>query len=85
MTGGPFPVTKEAYDKATRNLRNWSKIISAHLELRSFLVGNTLTAADVCVASILSIIFSLGIDSRFAKNYTHLTRWLKHVTSSPVW
>lgn len=82
---GGIPVSKEAHEKATRNLRNWSKIISSHLELRSFLVGKSLTAADICVASILSIIFSLGIDARFAKNYTHLTRWLKHVAASGVW
>lgn len=82
---GGIGVTREAHEKATRNLRNWCKVISSHLELRSFLVGKSLTAADVCVASILSIIFTLGIDAKFAKNYTHLTRWLKHISSSDVY
>ena len=82
---GGIPISKEVHEKATKDLRNWCKIVSNHLELRTYLVGRNITAADICVASIFSIIFSLGIDEKFSKNYTNLTRWLKHITSLPEW
>ncbi len=82
---GSVPITKKAHEQGTRDLRNWCKVISNHLEMRTFLVGQGLTAADIAVGSVFSIIYSLGIDDKFAKNYQNLTRWLKHVTASAIW
>ena len=77
--------TKSEHDESLKELRNWSKIISSHLELRTYLVGNSISIADIAVACFFSIAFQIGVDKKFAKNYSNLTRWLTYITSNPIY
>eukprot|EP00756_Hemistasia_phaeocysticola_P037012 Hpha_TRINITY_DN16674_c0_g2::TRINITY_DN16674_c0_g2_i1::g.181526::m.181526/K03233/EEF1G; elongation factor 1-gamma len=52
--------------------------LNAWLEIRTFLVADRLTLADIAVASALySVVQSTGLDDAFRAGFPHLTRWLR--------
>lgn len=57
--------------------------IDSHLKLRTFLVGNQLTIADICIYFNVSTTFMFLLTQEQAKQIPHLIRWFKHLNSLP--
>lgn len=61
---------------ALTELKNALSNIENHLKLRFYLVGHSLTLADVFLVSVLAQIFSLAMDKRTRDSlFPNLTRY----------
>lgn len=57
--------------------------IDGHLKLRTFLVGNQLTIADICIYFTLAHTMILLFSQEQAKQLPHLLRWFMHINTLP--
>lgn len=74
---------KEKWDTAKKELFNGIKFLDTTLKLRTYLVGDKLTSADLSVAGVLQVAFKLLFDAKARNQYPHLTRWFSNVSSLP--
>jgi len=78
---GYFPVTKEQYDVARKELWEALKIVDGWLKTNKFLGTNELSIADVSLATVLRHCFRLIFDEKNRKNLPHLTKWFEEVSN----
>jgi elongation factor 1-gamma len=74
---GYFPVTKEQYDAARKELWEALKIVDGWLKTNKFLGANELSIADVSMATILRTSFRLIFDEKNRKNLPNLAKWFE--------
>jgi elongation factor 1-beta len=72
---GHVVVKQSAHLEAVKMLKVKLKALDTHLEGKQFLVGSTMTVADVVLAVSLSIAFQTVLDAGFRKAMPHLTAW----------
>lgn len=78
---GYFPVTKEQYEAARKELWESLKIVDGWLKTNKFLGVNELSIADVSMATILRTSFRLIFDEKNRKNLPNLTKWFEEVSN----
>lgn len=66
---------EDTRSEAQDQLVNALKYVDAHLSLRTFLVGNRITLADICLASALIYPMKLVLDNKLRKQFGNVTRW----------
>lgn len=71
----------KAVEAAIEKLKKPFAVLDAELAERKYLVGDSYSVADVNVASVLSWVALLSIDTT---EFTNLTRWLDVCTSRPA-
>jgi elongation factor 1-gamma len=81
---GWAPASKEKYTEAKRGLKEAAKTLDSHLKGRKFLVGESVTIADITIASVLSIPFRILFDEATRKSLPHLTEWFLGVSGLPA-
>lgn len=68
--------------EALGTFRRLVGVLDAHLDGRAFLVGGTLTLADLAVAGNFSYADASGLP---LADFAHVTRWLARLDEIPAW
>lgn len=73
------------FSMAQTELRNSLASIESHLKLRNFLVGHSLSLADVVLVSMLVHAFSIAVDKKSRDaNMPNLVRYVSLVAQMPA-
>jgi len=72
---GIMPFNKAAIEKAKADLKRALSALNAHLLFNTYLVGERITLADICVMSNLLLAFKWVLDPEFRAGFNNVTRW----------
>ena len=72
------------HTKAVKDLKEACKVLNSALNGKEWLVGGSLTLADVFVAIYLAPAFQLALDAGFRKAMPHLAAWFEKMTALPL-
>ncbi|XP_054834298.1 valine--tRNA ligase [Eublepharis macularius] len=75
--------SKQVSDRALVELRKLLEVLDSHLKLRTYLVGEALTLADVTVACSLLLPYKYVLDLGLRTHYTNVTRWFLTCVNQP--
>ena len=81
-----FGITKydaEATANAKNDLKKALAILNEHLRLRTYLVGERITLADIVVGLTLQTLFVKVLDATFRKPYNNVVRWFLTLVNQP--
>jgi elongation factor 1-gamma len=81
VTGQPG---KSQIEKAREAVREAFQKLNAHLETRTFLVGERVTLADITVAFDTLLLFQHVLDSKFREAFPHVERWFLTIVNQPA-
>jgi elongation factor 1-gamma len=82
--GGWAPLNKDLYNEARKGLKEAVKVLENHLKGKKFLVGESVSIADITIASVLSLSFRLFFDEKTRQTISNVTEWYKNVSSIPA-
>ena len=68
-------------DEDLDGLKRVLKPIDDRLAMRTFLVGERLSLADVCLAASLMLLFERGMTPAERAEFTHLLRWFDTIVN----
>eukprot|EP00542_Grammatophora_oceanica_P018332 CAMPEP_0194028964 /NCGR_PEP_ID=MMETSP0009_2-20130614/2829_1 /TAXON_ID=210454 /ORGANISM="Grammatophora oceanica, Strain CCMP 410" /LENGTH=218 /DNA_ID=CAMNT_0038668511 /DNA_START=28 /DNA_END=684 /DNA_ORIENTATION=- len=75
---------KETYEKAKKDLASALDLLNKSLAAeKTYLVGDSITLADICIASTLLYPFKLVCDEEFLKPYPNVVRWFTTCVTQP--
>lgn len=75
----------KSFSMASADLRSSLASIEAHLKLRNFLVGHSLSLADVILVGVLAHAFAMAVDKKSRDaNLPNVTRYVSLVLSMPA-
>jgi len=80
---GYMPFHKAAYEKAKADLSNALTILNDQLLLKTYLVGDQITLADIVVASALVYPMKLVCDKAYLKPFGNVVRWFQTCVNQP--
>ncbi|CEG45580.1 elongation factor 1 [Plasmopara halstedii] len=72
-----------ALTKAKSDVKKALQTLENHLHLRTYLVGEQITLADIFIASALVYPFKFVLDKDFRKPYPALNRWFSTLVNQP--
>lgn len=78
---GKLGANEQKYSYAFEELKKAIKILDDRLKMRTYLVGDSLTLADVVLCCQLEKLFRLIITSDIRKKFVNVTRWFTCVRS----
>jgi len=73
IIAGWQPSNKDLYTEAKKGLKEAVKVLEATLKGRKYLTGDSLTIADISIASTLSIPFRLLFDEKTRQAIPNVT------------
>ena len=76
---GSLAPHKNKFNYALEELRKAIKVIDEQLKMRSFLVADRITLADVIICCQMDKAFRLIITSDMRKKLPNLTRWFSYI------
>lgn len=80
---GYAPYHQEVHERAIEDCRKALKTLDTILLPRTFLVGNSVTLADICMISSLSLLYRTVLDAAERKSLVNLTRYFVTVVNQP--
>jgi elongation factor 1-gamma len=80
---GYMNFNKDANKQAKADLRKALAVVDQHLLLSQFLVGNSVTIADIAMASALVELYQLVFTPAWQKDFVNITRWFNMLTHQP--
>lgn len=72
---GFMPPNPKAIQKAKKETTEALKVLEAHLLSRSYMVGESITLADIVLVSSLVYPMKMVFDAKFRKQFPCITRW----------
>jgi glutathione S-transferase len=76
---------QRAFSIAQGELRTALASIEAHLKLRNFLVGHSLTLADAVLVNALQCVFSIGLDKKTRDtSLANVSRYVSLISQMPT-
>ncbi|KAF4046476.1 Elongation factor 1 gamma conserved domain [Phytophthora infestans] len=72
-----------ALAKAKADVKKVLQTLENHLHLRTYLVGEQVTLADIVIASALVYPFKFVLDKEFRKPYSAVNRWFSTLVNQP--
>lgn len=72
---GKQPYNKEIYEKAVESLKEMLKIVEDILKTTQYLVGSTITIADIFLVQNLSFLFRFAFDEKARKPFPNLVKY----------
>jgi len=72
---GIMPYNKAAMAKAKEDLKRALMALNSHLLFQTYLVGERVTLADICVMSNLLMAYKWVLDPEFRAGFNNVTRW----------
>merc|ERR1719445_3027722 len=82
-TMGIMQYNKNATDRAKEDIKAALKTLNDHLLTRTYLVGESVTLADIAVACTLLSLYKQVLDPSFRKPFMNVTRWFTTVVNQP--
>nr|CAD7590674.1 unnamed protein product [Timema genevievae] len=80
---GVMPLNKKSQDQAKEDIKLALSALNKYLLTRTFLVGERITLADICVAATLLQLYKYVLDPAFRKPYVCVNRWFTTVVNQP--
>ena len=80
---GYMPFNLDAYNKAKEDLAKGLKTLDTHLLTRTFLVGEKITLADICVTSALVYVMKFVADKAYLKPFGNVVRYFQTCANQP--
>jgi elongation factor 1-gamma len=80
---GVIPNNFQATKKAQEDIKKVLSILDNHLLTRTYLVGNSVSLADVVVATSLLQLYQLVLDPAFRKEFVNTNRWFVTIVNQP--
>jgi elongation factor 1-gamma len=80
---GYVPLTKDRFNQITKTLKDWAKSFDEHLNGKSFIVGDSLSIADVSVASYFFWLFRLLFEEKNRAQLPNVLKWYESVSALP--
>nr|XP_033772878.1 valine--tRNA ligase isoform X1 [Geotrypetes seraphini]XP_033772879.1 valine--tRNA ligase isoform X1 [Geotrypetes seraphini]XP_033772880.1 valine--tRNA ligase isoform X1 [Geotrypetes seraphini] len=74
---------KQVMERARQELMQALKVLDAHLKLRTFLVEEHVSLADITVAVSLLLPYRYVLDASFRASFANVTRWFLTCTHQP--
>ena len=81
---GYTPYSKDEVDKAQSETAQAIRIFENHLRTRTYLVGDSLTLADIMCASLLTFAFAKVFDEAWREGFPGFTAWYVMVTEQAM-
>jgi len=84
-----YPVQKiideipEATARAKEDVKSVLKVLNDHLLLNTFIVGEQITLADICLVSALTDAWKLVFTADFVKPFPNVVRWFETCVHQP--
>jgi elongation factor 1-gamma len=78
-----FAFDGQAYAKAKKDVAACLATLNAHLQTRTYLVGERVTLADIAVASPLVQLFQMVLEPKTRAKYVNVTRWFDTLVNQP--
>jgi len=72
-----------AYEAASAALKQVMGSLNSALANRTFLLGDRVTVADICVAMALCPLFAKVLDATYLASFLHVTRWFTTCVNQP--
>jgi len=83
-TMGIMAFNKNATERAKEDVKKALGVLDKVLLTKTFLVGERITLADVCVAYALKMLFENVLDAGFRKPYGNAVRWYSTIMNQPA-
>jgi len=80
---GVIPNDPQATETAKGDIRKALNLLNNHLKLRTFLVGERISLADIVLVAILIPLYTKVLDPTFRKGYGFLNRWFLTIVNQP--
>lgn len=80
---GIVPQNVQATKQAKGDIRAALGVLNEHLSTKTFLVGERLTLADICVAMSVYSLYKMVLDSGFRKAFQNTNRWFLTCVNQP--
>uniref|UniRef100_A0A8D8SKR9 eEF-1B gamma n=1 Tax=Cacopsylla melanoneura TaxID=428564 RepID=A0A8D8SKR9_9HEMI len=78
-----YPYNKQTVDSAKDGLKRTLAKLDKHLLTRTYLVGDSITLADICSACTLLQVYENAMDPTFRKPYINVNRWFTTIINQP--
>lgn len=78
-----YPYNKQTVDSAKDGLKRSLSKLDKQLLTRTYLVGDSITLADICNACILLQVYQHALDPTFRKPYVNVNRWFTTIIHQP--
>jgi len=82
-TLGIMQFNKTASERAKEDVKKAMDVLNKHLLTRTYLVGERITLADLCVAYAMKMLFENVLDAAFRKPYGNTVRWYTTIMNQP--
>jgi len=80
---GIMPFNKQACERAQSDLKAALAALNEHLKLRTFLVGERISLADICCVANLLMPYKMVLDPEFRAGFNNVTRWFLTMVNQP--
>ncbi|KNC50796.1 glutathione S-transferase domain-containing protein [Thecamonas trahens ATCC 50062] len=80
---GYLPYSKAGTKQAKGDIKKVLGVLNAHLESRTYLVGNAVSLADIIVACTLLDLYKMVLEPQFRAPFEHTNRWFTAVVTQP--
>jgi elongation factor 1-gamma len=80
---GIMQYSKPNTDHAKEDIKHALSVLDQYLLTRTYLVGERITLADICVACNLLLLYKLVLDPEFRKPYQNVNRWFTTLVHQP--
>ena len=81
---GYMPFHADAYNKAKSDLAKALGVLDNYLLTKTYLVGEQITLADICLVSALVYPMKLVCDKAYLKPFGNVTRWFNTCVNQPA-
>jgi len=82
-TLGIMQYNKNSTDRAKDDVKAALKVLNQHLETRTYLVGERITLADICVACNLFLLYQHVLEPAFREPFVNVNRWFITLVNQP--
>jgi elongation factor 1-gamma len=80
---GYMEFNQQAYQAAKKDAGSALRVLNAHLLKHTYLVGNQITLADICICVSLVEMYQKVFAPGFIRNFSNVTRWFNTCINQP--
>jgi elongation factor 1-gamma len=80
---GIMQYNKQNTERAKEDIKRALSVLNEFLRTRTFLVGERISLADICVSCNLLHVYQWVLDPEFRKPYQNVTRWFTTLVNQP--
>lgn len=83
ITGDPKKINQTVYNNDLKKLKEEVKTLNTYLKGKNWLVGNSVTLADLYCGHVLTQAFQLVLDAGFRKGMAEVAKWFEAYVALP--